>query len=68
MFFKVIISADQLLVLIDHSLGSIMKWPYNKLLINLIRSVITGKSQTSALINIDLNIAQSIHQIKASGL
>ena len=35
MFFKVIISADQLLVLIDHSLGSIMKRPYNKLLINL---------------------------------
>ena len=45
------LSADQLLVLIDHSLGSIMKRPYNKLLINLIRSIITGKSHTLALIN-----------------
>ena len=40
------LSADQLLVLTDHSLGSIMKRPYNKLLINLIRSIITGISQT----------------------
>ena len=40
------LSADQL---IDCRLRSIMKRPYNKHLINLVRLVITGKSQTSAL-------------------
>ena len=40
------LSADQLLVLIDRRLGSIMKRPHNKYLFNLIHSVITGKSLT----------------------
>ena len=43
------LSSDQLLVLIDRRLRSIMKRPYNKQLNNLVRSVITGKAQSSAL-------------------
>ena len=43
------LSADQLLVLVDRRHRFIMKKPYNKSLINLVCSVITGKSQTSAL-------------------
>ena len=43
------LSADQLLVLIDRMLSSIMKKPHSKELINLPLSVNTGKSQTWAL-------------------
>jgi len=49
-------SCSVLLVLIDRRLRSIMKKPNDKWLINLVCSVITRKSQTSAL------IARSIHQ------
>ena len=39
-----------------------LRRPYNKQLINLVRLVITGKSQTSALMYSDLVIVRSIDQ------